>query len=71
MRLMMMALLTGTAAMPALAQEVNIYSHRQPELLKPLTDAFTESTGITVNTAFVDKGMVERLQAEGDRSPPI
>lgn len=69
MRLMMMALLTGTAAMPALAQEVNIYSHRQPELLKPLTDAFTESTGITVNTAFVDKGMVERLQAEGDRSP--
>ncbi|HIC67211.1 MAG: Fe(3+) ABC transporter substrate-binding protein [Paracoccus sp. (in: a-proteobacteria)] len=69
MRLLVMASLLGATALPALAQEVNLYSHRQPELLKPLTDAFTEATGITVNTAFVDKGMVERLQAEGDRSP--
>ncbi|EPX81910.1 Fe(3+) ABC transporter substrate-binding protein [Salipiger mucosus] len=56
-------------ATPALAQEVNLYSYRQPELLKPLTDAFTEKTGITVNVAYLDSGMVERLQAEGDRSP--
>jgi iron(III) transport system substrate-binding protein len=54
---------------PALAQEINVYSHRQPELIKPLTDAFTAETGIAVNVAFIDKGMVERLQAEGDRSP--
>jgi iron(III) transport system substrate-binding protein len=53
----------------ALAQEVNIYSHRQPELIQPLMDAFTAETGIAVNVAFVDKGMVERLVAEGDRSP--
>lgn len=69
MRMMIAATLMGATALPALAQEVNVYSHRQPELLKPLTDAFTAETGITVNTAFVDKGMVERLQAEGDRSP--
>ncbi|WCR12210.1 Fe(3+) ABC transporter substrate-binding protein [Paracoccus stylophorae] len=69
MRSIILASLLGATALPALAQDVNIYSHRQPELLKPLTDAFTEATGITVNTAFVDKGMVERLQAEGDRSP--
>lgn len=69
MRHLFLASLIGAAALPAVAQEVNIYSHRQPELLKPLTDAFTEKTGITVNTAFVDKGMVERLQAEGGRSP--
>lgn len=69
MRLMILATLLGATAMPALAEEVNIYSHRQPDLLKPLTDAFTEATGITVNTAFVDKGMVERLKAEGARSP--
>lgn len=69
MRQLILASLLGATALPALAEEVNIYSHRQPELLKPLTDAFTEQTGITVNTAFVDKGMVERLQAEGDRSP--
>ncbi|WP_206169616.1 Fe(3+) ABC transporter substrate-binding protein [Tropicibacter alexandrii] len=57
------------AAAPALAQEVNLYSYRQPELLAPLTDAFTEETGIKVNVAFLEKGMVERLKAEGRRSP--
>lgn len=69
MRSLFIASLVGVTALPALAEEVNVYSHRQPELLKPLTDAFTEATGITVNTAYVDKGMVERLKAEGDRSP--
>ncbi len=56
-------------AAPVLADEVNVYSYRQPELIKPLTDAFTEETGIKVNVAYLKKGMVERLQAEGDRSP--
>ncbi|MDP5307792.1 Fe(3+) ABC transporter substrate-binding protein [Paracoccus spongiarum] len=69
MRSLILASLLGATALPVLAQEVNIYSHRQPELLKPLTDAFTAETGIAVNTAYVDKGMTERLQAEGDRSP--
>jgi iron(III) transport system substrate-binding protein len=62
------ALVALTAA-PALAEDVNLYSYRQPELLKPLTDAFTEETGIKVNVAYLAKGMVERLQAEGKRSP--
>ncbi len=61
-----LALMTAT---PLMAQEVNIYSHRQPELIQPLIDAFTAETGIAVNLAFVDKGMAERLVAEGDRSP--
>ena len=72
MRLTQIALMAGTAALPALsaaAEEVNVYSHRQPELIQPLIDAFTAETGIAVNLAYVDKGMVERLQAEGDRSP--
>ncbi|MDM7255972.1 MAG: iron ABC transporter substrate-binding protein, partial [Paracoccus sp. (in: a-proteobacteria)] len=56
-------------AAPALAEEVNVYSHRQPELIQPLIDAFTAETGIKVNVAFVDKGMVEKLKAEGSRSP--
>jgi len=59
----------GLTALPALADEVSIYSHRQPELIAPLLDAFAAETGIAVNVAFVDKGMVERLLAEGDRSP--
>lgn len=56
-------------ALPAVAEEVNVYSYRQPELIKPLTDAFTAETGIKVNVAYLAKGMIERLQAEGDRSP--
>jgi iron(III) transport system substrate-binding protein len=67
LRLSTFALLLATA--PVLAQEINVYSHRQPELIQPLVDAFTAETGIAVNVAFVDKGMAERLQAEGDRSP--
>lgn len=58
-----------TAAAPASAAEVNVYSYRQPELIAPLTEAFTAKTGITVNTVFLNKGMVERLKAEGKRSP--
>ncbi len=61
--------LAALIATPALAQEVNVYSYRQPELIKPLTDAFTADTGIAVNVAYLDKGMIERLRAEGDRSP--
>jgi len=57
------------AATPVIAAEVNVYSYRQPELIKPLTDAFTAKTGIDVNVAYLDKGMIERLLAEGKRSP--
>lgn len=66
--LLRLATLASLMASAALA-DVNVYSHRQPELIQPLVDAFTAETGIAVNVAFVDKGMVERLQAEGDRSP--
>lgn len=58
-----------TLAGTAQAEEVNIYSHRQPELLAPLLEAFTAETGIKTNVAFIDKGLAERLTAEGDRSP--
>jgi iron(III) transport system substrate-binding protein len=67
LRLTTLALLACST--PVLADEINVYSHRQPELIQPLVDAFTAETGIAVNVAFVDKGMAERLQAEGDRSP--
>ncbi|MBN8186608.1 MAG: Fe(3+) ABC transporter substrate-binding protein [Salipiger thiooxidans] len=69
MRLATTALALIATAAPALAEEVNLYSYRQPELLAPLTEAFTAETGIDVNVAYLEQGMVERLQAEGDRSP--
>lgn len=64
-------LLLATAAalpLPALA-EVNVYTTRQPDLIQPVIDAFTAETGIAVNLAFVEEGLVERLVAEGGRSP--
>jgi iron(III) transport system substrate-binding protein len=69
LRTSLFALMMGATALPVLADEINIYSHRQPELIQPLIDAYTAETGDTVNIAFVDKGMAERLVAEGDRSP--
>ena len=67
-RTLLMATCIAAIAAPALA-DVNIYTTRQPELIQPVMDAFTEQTGIAVNMAFVDGGIVERLQAEGSRSP--
>lgn len=58
-----------TVAAPALAGEVNVYSYRQPELIQPLIDGFQETTGHTANVVFIDKGITERLVAEGERSP--
>ena len=58
-------------ATPAIAapNEVNVYSYRQPFLVKPLFDAFTKETGVKVNVVFARKGLIKRLQAEGRNSP--
>lgn len=68
LRTCLLATSTLAIAAPALA-DVNIYTTRQPELIQPVMDAFTAETGIAVNLAFVDDGLVERLKAEGTRSP--
>jgi iron(III) transport system substrate-binding protein len=49
--------------------EVNIYSYRQPYLINPMLKAFTDETGIKVNVIFAEKGLIERIQAEGRNSP--
>ncbi len=59
----------GMTAGAALAQEVNLYTTREPGLIKPLLDAFTEKTGVKVNTVFVKDGLGERVAAEGQNSP--
>jgi len=69
LRSLTLAAIVAAIAAPAFSSEVNVYSYRQPELIKPLTDAFTKKTGIQVNSVFLKKGMIERLEAEGDRSP--
>ncbi|MET3601647.1 Fe(3+) ABC transporter substrate-binding protein [Martelella mangrovi] len=57
------------AAPAALAEDVNIYSYRQPELIAPLLEAFEAETGINTNVLFLDTGLVERVKAEGANSP--
>ncbi|WP_353642414.1 Fe(3+) ABC transporter substrate-binding protein [Mesorhizobium sp. WSM2239] len=48
---------------------VNIYSYRQPDLIKPVLDAFTAETGIETEVLFLDKGLEDRILAEGTNSP--
>jgi iron(III) transport system substrate-binding protein len=57
------------AALPASAQELNLYTYREPGLIKPLLDEFTKETGIKVNTMFASSGLEERLRTEGQNSP--
>ena len=51
------------------AEEVNLYSARQPFLMDPLLEAFSKKTGIKVNMVYLKKGMLERLKSEGINSP--
>ncbi len=61
--------MTLAAGSAQAVEEVNIYSYRQPFLIEPMLKAFTKETGIETNVVFADKGLVERLQAEGANSP--
>lgn len=63
--------LFGFLAGPAAhaADEVNLYSYRQPFLIKPLLDAFTGETGIKVNVVYANKGMLEKIRAAGTNNP--
>ncbi len=50
--------------------EVNLYSARKEQLIKPLLDKFTEETGISVNlvTGKAD-ALLKRLETEGRNTP--
>ncbi|MEQ8824158.1 MAG: Fe(3+) ABC transporter substrate-binding protein [Filomicrobium sp.] len=51
------------------ADEVNIYSYREPGLIAPLLEAFTKESGIKTKVVYAKKGLVERVVAEGKNSP--
>ena len=63
-----LAALAVLAAGAAEAAEVNLYTTREPGLIRPILDAYTAKTGVTVNTVFVEKGLAERVAAEGERA---
>lgn len=49
--------------------ELNIYSHRQPFLINPFIEAYTNDTGTKINIIYAKKGLAQRLKAEGPLSP--
>lgn len=52
------------------AEEIVVYSARIEQLIKPLFDAFTKETGITVKfTTDKEGALLTRLLAEGKRTP--
>ncbi|RST87039.1 Fe(3+) ABC transporter substrate-binding protein [Aquibium carbonis] len=65
------ALASTFAFLPAAQADgvVNVYSYRQPDLIKPVLDAFSAQTGIETQVLFLDKGLEERIAAEGANSP--
>lgn len=62
-------LLSGVSAVVQ-AAEVNVYSARQEELIKPVLDKFSASSGIKVNliTGKPDE-LISRMASEGRNSP--
>ncbi|ARU00949.1 Fe(3+) ABC transporter substrate-binding protein [Yoonia vestfoldensis] len=68
LRNILLASTCAAIAGPAIA-DVNIYTTREPGLIQPVMDAFTAETGIPVNLSYINDGLVERLTAEGARSP--
>ncbi|MBL0667984.1 Fe(3+) ABC transporter substrate-binding protein [Aeromonas jandaei] len=71
MKMKMLALaFSALAAQSALAAgEVNVYSNRQDELIKPIIQQFEKESGIKVNVVFAKEGLNERLEREGKLSP--
>lgn len=70
-KLLITCLLTisSIASLQTQAEEVNIYSFRQPFLIEPILKEFTAQTGIETNIIFSKKGLIQRLKREGQLSP--
>lgn len=66
----MAGVLMGLVGPALAAEEVNLYSARKEELIKPLLDRFTAKTGIKVNLVTgKEDALLERLRREGRNSP--
>ena len=59
----------AAVALPVQAQEVNVYTYRETQLIQPLLDAFTKDTGIKTNVVSASSGLEQRIKSEGDKSP--
>ena len=64
-----LTLVALVASGAASAAEVNVYTYREPGLVKPLFERFTAATGIKVNLIFDKGNLSKRIAEEGARSP--
>jgi len=64
-----LGLWAGSSPSASAQQMLNIYTSREPGLIKPLLDEFTKETGVKVNTIFIANGLEERVRTEGQNSP--
>ncbi|WP_396587878.1 extracellular solute-binding protein [Bermanella sp. R86510] len=70
MRLGLVLLLTFSSALSwAESQTVNVFSFRQPFLIEPILESFTEKTGIETRVIFAKKGLIQRIKQQGELSP--
>ncbi|MFA5529697.1 MAG: Fe(3+) ABC transporter substrate-binding protein [Thiohalomonadaceae bacterium] len=68
--LLSLASAATTAAYASSAGEVNIYSSRKEDLIRPLLERFSEQTGVRVNLVTgKDDALIQRLVSEGANSP--
>ncbi len=68
-RLALLGLCATLAPAAAGAQTVNLYTSREPGLIRPVLEEFTRETGVKVNIVFAQNGLEERIAAEGANSP--
>jgi iron(III) transport system substrate-binding protein len=61
--------LLATGAIAQAQGEVNVYTYREAKLIQPLYDAFTQETGIKVNSVSASSGLDKRMATEGANSP--
>ena len=67
---LMTTLALAAAVLPALAEEVVVYSARNEQLIKPLFDIYTRDTGVQIKFITGGEGpLMERLKAEGSNTP--
>lgn len=70
MRRVLTTIVAALSVSLAQADEVNIYSAREENLIKPILDIYSKETGVTVNlvTGGADE-LIQRLSLEGVNSP--
>ncbi len=69
-RIFLATALVLPTSLPVFADEaLTLYTTREPGLIQPLLNAWTNESKVKVNTVYIKDGMLERVKAEGENSP--